>query len=64
MILLYIALMLFGLFMLLLPQYFWMLTEQWKSEDATEPSTIFIGSTRFGGVMCTIVGCLGLIFGR
>jgi hypothetical protein len=62
--LLFILFMVIGLVMSLAPTFFWMLTEQWKSRDATEPSTLFILSTRFGGGMFAILGLLGVIFVR
>lgn len=61
MILLFPVFLAIGLFMLIWPEYFWALTEQWKSNDATEPSTLFIISTRFGGGMLTILGIVGLV---
>lgn len=64
MIILFLVLLLAGLFMLILPKYFWMITEQWKSSDAREPSMVFILSTRFGGGMLTVLGILGLVFVR
>ncbi|WP_042149976.1 DUF6199 family natural product biosynthesis protein [Paucisalibacillus sp. EB02] len=54
----------FGLCALLKPEWIWKLTESWKSNDATEPSDIYIFSTRFGGVMSTLagIGCLLVFF--
>jgi hypothetical protein len=60
MIILMILLTLFGLVMLVLPSVIWEITESWKSNDATEPSTMYIWSTRFGGALCTIVGVAGI----
>ena len=51
----------FGLFIFFKPEMFWQLTESWKSNDATEPSDLYLFNTRFGGVMCTLVGTLQLI---
>jgi hypothetical protein len=56
MIFIAILLTLFGLLMLVRPTVFWAITESWKSNDATEPSDMYILSTRFGGVMCTLIG--------
>ncbi len=39
-----------GLFLFFQPVLFWKITEQWKSYDATEPSELFIKSTKFGGI--------------
>jgi hypothetical protein len=60
MIILMILLTLFGLVMLVRPAVIWVITESWKSNDATEPSTIYIWSTRFGGAICTIAGVGGI----
>jgi hypothetical protein len=61
MIILTALLTLFGLLMLVRPTVIWTITESWKSNDATEPSDIYILSTRFGGVMCTLAGIGGII---
>ena len=48
-----------GVFMISKPSVFWLLFESWKSNDATEPSSLYIWSTRFGGIMFIVVGiCL------
>jgi hypothetical protein len=47
--------------MLYKPPLIWIITESWKSNDATEPSDLYILSTRIGGIMFTLVG-LGGIF--
>ncbi|RXT03835.1 DUF6199 family natural product biosynthesis protein [Ammoniphilus sp. CFH 90114] len=49
-------LLLVGLLMFIKPQVFWLLTESWKSNQADEPSSFYLWSTRFGGVVFTIVG--------
>lgn len=54
--------LLFGLFMFIFPRAFWVITELWKSTGAEDPSKIFIISTKFGGMMFSIVGLLGVIF--
>jgi hypothetical protein len=61
MIILAILLTLFGLLMLFQPTVIWTLTESWKSNDAAEPSDMYILSTRFGGLMCTLAGIGGII---
>ncbi|MFP7300388.1 DUF6199 family natural product biosynthesis protein [Neobacillus niacini] len=45
-----------GVSMIIEPSLFWLLTESWKSNDATEPSRLYIWSTVFGGIMFIIVG--------
>lgn len=49
-----------GILMLIKPKLFWMITESWKSYNATEPSSLFIFSTRFGGIILSIIGILGI----
>jgi len=39
---------------------FWRLTEQWTSRDGTEPSALYLWSTRFGGLACSLVGAANL----
>lgn len=55
-----IVLILVGLLLLLSPQTWFDLTESWKHSSAAEPSKLWILSTRFGGVMCILVGILGI----
>jgi hypothetical protein len=50
-----------GLFMIFKPAIFWALTESWKSADATEPSSLYLFSTRFGGTIFTVLGIIGVI---
>jgi hypothetical protein len=50
-----------GLLLLLRPDLVWQVTEQWKSSDATEPSSLYMISTRFGGIMCLLVGLASLL---
>ncbi|MBP1996612.1 DUF6199 family natural product biosynthesis protein [Paenibacillus eucommiae] len=56
-----VVLTLFGLLLLIKPSVIWTITESWKSNDATEPSDLYIWSTRFGGIMCTLAGVAGII---
>ncbi|KIL35051.1 hypothetical protein SD71_15425 [Cohnella kolymensis] len=58
--LLSIFLLAVGLFMFFKPLLIWMITESWKSNDATEPSDLYIWSTRIGGVLFTLVGIGGI----
>lgn len=50
-----------GLLMLFRPTFIWALTESWKSTDATEPSSLYLFSTRFGGTIFTVLGIIGVI---
>ncbi|WP_372631802.1 DUF6199 family natural product biosynthesis protein [Cohnella sp.] len=59
--LLFIFLMLIGALMLIKPNILWMITERWKSNDATDPSDLYLISTRFGGALCFIIGLAGMI---
>ena len=51
-----LALIAFGIFLLAKPQFYFELTESWKHGGSSEPSDLFILSTRFGGIMCIVVG--------
>jgi hypothetical protein len=50
-----------GLFMLAKPIWLWGIFERWKSSDATEPSSLYVLSLRFGGVVCLVVGILNVM---
>ena len=50
-----------GAVMLAKPQLVYELTESWKHGGAGEPSKLYLGSTRFGGVMFILAGICGLI---
>ncbi|ODG93362.1 MULTISPECIES: DUF6199 family natural product biosynthesis protein [Bacillaceae] len=56
-----ILLILFGFLLILNPEAFWVVTESWKSDGATEPSSFYKWSTRFGGMMCVLVGAASII---
>lgn len=56
-----IVLILCGLLLLVSPRTWFDLTESWKHSSACEPSKLWLLSTRFGGVMCTLVGLAGLV---
>ncbi|WP_088010739.1 DUF6199 family natural product biosynthesis protein [Gottfriedia acidiceleris] len=51
-----ILLLIIGLLMLISPYTFYLITESWKSHYVTEPSSLYVWSTRFGGIMFTLVG--------
>jgi hypothetical protein len=42
--------------MIIKPSFFWLITESWKSSVGTEPSDLYVLSTRFGGIMITLAG--------
>lgn len=56
-----VLLVILGMLMLIKPIIIWSITESWKSNDATEPSDLYVWSTRFGGVMCTFAGLGGIL---
>ncbi|WP_373426068.1 DUF6199 family natural product biosynthesis protein [Paenibacillus radicibacter] len=65
-----VAMILFGIIftivggcMLLFPAVVWLITESWKSNDATEPSDLYKFSTRFGGVCFFLIGLFILFKG-
>ncbi|WP_424768459.1 DUF6199 family natural product biosynthesis protein [Paenibacillus sp. sgz302251] len=61
MLVLSIVLAVAGILMLMNPALIWSITESWKSNDATGPSVFYIGSIRFGGVLCTLAGICGIV---
>ena len=56
-----LALIAAGITMVVKPRLIFELTESWKHSGGTEPSNLFLISTRFGGVMCTLAGICGMI---
>ena len=50
-----------GIIMLLKPRLFFDITESWKSHTSSEPSKMYLFSTRLGGVMCLLAGIFGLV---
>ncbi|MDQ0173618.1 DUF6199 family natural product biosynthesis protein [Paenibacillus tundrae] len=46
---------LIGLLMLIAPSFLWVITEKWKSSDATEPSALYTFSVRIGGAACLVI---------
>ncbi len=59
MILMAVLLILAGAVMVVWPSAVWAFSESWKSSDATEPSDLYLVSTRIGGV---ITGSVGTVF--
>ncbi|WP_338552446.1 DUF6199 family natural product biosynthesis protein [Paenibacillus sp. KS-LC4] len=60
MLLIGILLICIGLLLVIRPAFVWALTESWKTGDGTEASSLYLISTRLGGVLCTLAG-LGAI---
>ncbi len=58
-----IFLIAFGLLMVFKPQLMWTISESWKSSGASGPSSFYIHSMRFGGILCTLAGiAAGVVF--
>lgn len=51
----------FGLFMIVAPKLFYKITQGWKNDSETEPSNLFVISTRFGGVIFIVVGIAAIV---
>jgi hypothetical protein len=49
-----VLLVVLGLMMLFKASITWTITKSWKSNDATEPSDLYVNSTRFGGIIVTL----------
>ncbi len=45
-----------GVFLFFWPEVLWHLTEEWKSYSASEPSDLYLRSTKFGGVLFALLG--------
>lgn len=56
-----VILIIMGLVMLINPEGFYNFTEGWKSYSYGDPSDSYIFGTRFGGVMCILVGISGVV---
>ena len=50
-----------GLLMMLSPSIFYNITQGWKNGSESEPSNLFIVSTRFGGVMFSLIGTASIV---
>lgn len=61
MLILSILVCLFGIVMMISPTSIWKMTESWKSNDATEPSGLYLLSTRIGGVCFCLAGFGGIV---
>ncbi len=56
MLLLAIFLIAAGMLMLWKPAIVWNISEPWKSQNASEPSSLYLWSVRFGGLLCALIG--------
>lgn len=51
-----------GVIMTVRPQWIFSLAEMWKNDSATEPSDLYLISTRVGGVFFILIGIGAIIF--
>ena len=56
-----LALVAFGVFVLVKPQLYYELTESWKHGGTAEPSELYLLCIRIGGVICILVGTCALL---
>lgn len=56
-----ILLVLVGTFMIVKPDWFWLITESWKSSHSSEPSLVYRWYTKEGGMIFLIIGISGII---
>lgn len=54
-------LLLLGPVMFFKTDWFWRLTESWKSEKVSGPSELYDINIKFGGIMCFLVGLAGVV---
>ena len=50
-----------GIMLLVKPRLFFDITESWKHVSSSEPTNLYIFSTRFGGVIISIIGVACII---
>jgi hypothetical protein len=55
-----IVFILMGLVMVITPKLFFVITQSWKNDSDTKPSSMFKFSTRIGGVIFFAVGIAAL----
>lgn len=51
-----------GIFMILKPESWFRLVENWKQNSAAEPSEDYLSYTRFGGTVFALVGIGYIVF--
>lgn len=56
-----IILVIMGAIMILKPRLFFDITESWKNYASSDPSDLYLFSTRLGGVLCLLVGIGGIV---
>lgn len=50
-----------GVTMIIKPYIIFNITEKWKNDYNTEPSNLYVFSTRFGGCIITFIGVSAII---
>lgn len=58
-----IILIIVGILLLKFPDAAYELTQSWKNASSTEPSNLWLISTRIGGIVCVAIGVVCLIVG-
>ena len=56
-----IVMMALGILLFCKPAFFWSITEQWKSYDATEPSDLYLLNAKIGGAAFALVGAAAIV---
>lgn len=56
-----LILLILGVILLWKPQWVFFIVESWKHSGETEPTDMFIFSTRLGGTIMATVGIVGII---
>ncbi|ALS29961.1 hypothetical protein IJ21_45980 [Paenibacillus sp. 32O-W] len=56
-----LLLIILGLFMFIRPSIVWKISESWKSYNASEPSGLYVASTRIGAVLFILAGIGGVL---
>lgn len=54
-------LLIIGILMLFCPGVIYELTEKWKSNTSAEPSDLYRLHIRIGGIVCTLIGVVGIV---
>ncbi|PEJ54556.1 hypothetical protein CN692_19690 [Bacillus sp. AFS002410] len=49
-----IILLLFGGLLIANPKLIWFITESWKTENSTDPSSFYTVTTRIGGILLAL----------
>ncbi|WHX98112.1 DUF6199 family natural product biosynthesis protein [Neobacillus sp. DY30] len=55
-----IVFIIIGVFFIIDPTFIGLISERWKSNDGTEPSDMYLWTTRFGGMILIVAG-IGMV---